>query len=361
MSFESGVCDGIFIYNNSITNQREGIVINTWISNFTVIRNIITNHQYGGIYFQAGTRYFDSNVIRDNIISYNGARTVDGRESSAGPLLQPNIIPINQYSVICGVGLTFIRLYLIRTGLTTYTVYFISEDNGKVARNFPQGIVTFKIGGKSYPVQLVEGSASVTVNLLDISSDISADYYGLGAVLNWNSEMTTFIPDLEDIYDFTDWTGIPLFTPEEDSNDNGSGNGTGIGNNNGNGNGQGTGTGEGLGGKIVGEGFNYGGLSQSTLNNGQSQAKSFQGKSTNNFIPNSNPSDPGVDSNQEPQVSSGGGSSGGGSGENPVEVTIKDAVDSIVKTSNIWAPIIVIIVVLLMIFGYFRQRKTNSQ
>ena len=369
LKFISGICDNILIYKNTFENVSVSISFNTWISNFTMVENFIFSVIESipeGVVWSTST-----NLVSNNIIT-NGL----GGPHNGGAVFQANLVK----GFCCGIDFIAMHIKLIRTGISTYTAYIISDANGEVsnnvpiftdkgtiATNIPDGIMTFTIGSKVFYVQLINGVATLTVDFSDLTGDVSVDYYGFGAVINWDREFEYMDPVFDDLYEISGFGVIPVFKDFNDTNgsqdpdpDDGSGNDWGD--NNGNGDGSGFGDG-------WGDGFGFG-FTKFMLNQAQSFASLFSSNSNSeDSSQNSNSQDStnyqssvqsssglGIGVSQKPSLSS---SSGGAEGSGKAsEITVKNpTMNEIIQNPISWI-IIAIILIIALIFGYINRRRT---
>lgn len=369
LKFISGICDNILIYKNTFENESVSVSFNTWISNFTMVENFIFSVIESipeGVVWHTST-----NLVSNNIIT-NGL----GGPHNGGAVFQANLVK----GFCCGIDFIAMHIKLIRTGISTYTAYIISDANGEVsnnvpiftdkgtiASNIPDGIMTFTIGSKVFLVQLVNGVATLTVDFSDLTGDVSVDYYGFGARINWDREFEYMDPVFDDLYEISDFGVIPVFKDFNDTNssqdpDSGDDSDNGWGDNNGNGNGNGDGWGDGF------------GFTKFMLNQAQSFASLFSSNSNSDYSSqNSNSQDStnyqsssqssvqssnglGIGVSQKPSLSS---SSGGAEGSGKAsEITVKNpTMDEIIQNPISWI-IIAIILIIALIFGYINRKRT---
>ncbi len=368
LNFLSGICDNILIYKNTFENVSVSISFNTWISNLTMVENLIFSVIESipeKVVWNTSTNLVSNNIITSGL----------GGPHNGGAVFQANLVR----GFSCGIDYIAMHIRLIRTGVSTYTAYIISDangevsnnvpiytDNGTIATNIPDGIMTFTIGSKVFHVPLINGVATLTVDFSDLTGDVSVDYYGFGAVINWDREFEYMAPIFDKEYEISGFGVIPVFEEFNGSDDNGTGDGSG--NNGGDGTGDGSNSEDGS--NSGNEGLDGFGFTQSMLNqaqsianffssnsNSQDSSKSSNSQDSSNYQSSSQSNNIfGVGISQESSASSySGGAEGSGKAS---EVIVKDSsVDKIIQNPINWI-IIAIILFMAILFGYIRRGKT---
>lgn len=397
--FEGGYSDNVLIHNNSIQYSNVGIKFNNIISNLTVVKNIIINNIErtdiglydggAGIQFGSELRYFLDNTIKHNIVTYNNQRTFDGQRmndpyqyvkeiDSYEIVIGSNLIKPDDW--VCGVLINPPYLKILRIGPATYMAYIVDGDTGKVASNMPTGIITFYVGKKIFKTYMINGSAFVVFNAMDLIGEVRAEFYGLSAVLNWNTVITNMLP-VSPPDNYKDWENInndQSGTGSEPSTGNGNGNGNGSGNGNGTGNGNGNGEGSGTGNGNNGNNPNGAGLSptfaaagsipyKQSFSKMESSANDYDDGSSNS--PSTSPSAQNNNNNnnnkafESSESANSGGSSGGSSGVGDSktskisELLLEETTKELTTNDIALAHTIIFIFVILILYGFKRKRE----
>ena len=379
LAISHNTASNVLVFNNTFRHGA-GIFLNCYLPNLTIVKNYFLDMQPvsagSPIFMGLQIIYPLGNIIKDNIC-YN-TNHLEARGAGVTVPLGDNL----GGGFDCGIIIPQIYMIILRTGPTTYTAYLIGESSNKIATNLPAGDIIFKIGGKTFAtVPMVNGYASIEFSIMDLTADISASFFSVGASIHWNDPISEFLANFDDVFQINDWNSIPEFIPGGDGTGDGNGSGSGgsgSGDGNGSGSGYGNGDGDGFGNFDFGEGQGYAlfNINSDVLGGFESLAKYFTGSAdyqSFESLSDSNSDSIGATENKIPQAKAGSISTGGGSNSNAgqnsglkssakaesqvSEVSIIDDNNDQIASNSLLTYIIMIFILLAVVIGYYTQRK----
>ena len=306
--------ENTYISYNTITGNLNGIYVDSYSVNDTLLSNIIANstknpHNYLGKYndgngIAIGDNYQESNSkinIKYNVIIDNGRFAIKSNPNLGHDLqVGANWYGTNNYdnTGICPMVGTCMLLAKLEKTSNGYALRFYDSSTGAAVTDLPVFNATFLLNNANPQiVSVIDGTAFYNYNLSKLENNLITAIVGketLNLVLPPSSTPST-----------------PTTPTNNTHKTNPNSNTSGIGSSNGNGTGSGNG--------------------------------SFSGSGV------------GLDSIGPIGTTSGGGSSGGG--QNPVEVSVKNTINSI--KDNPYTSLAVLALIALVAVGYFRRDKSN--
>ena len=148
--------NNVTMYNNTITNNGDGIIINGWIYNFTFKKNLVNNNARVGILFDDNFKGTKGNLdLENNYFSYNGVLDLQDKGDQA-VAIGKNFAARKCYRV--GMKYTF----KIRSRQSGGKYYFSVVDKyGNAISDLPTFSAQLTVNGKQYTVTFIDGKAYV--------------------------------------------------------------------------------------------------------------------------------------------------------------------------------------------------------
>lgn len=148
--------NNVTMYNNTITNNGDGIIINGWINNFTFKKNLVNNNARVGILFDDNFKGTKGNLdLENNYFSYNGVLDLQDKGDQAVSIGK-NFAARKCYRV--GMKYTF----NIRSRQSGGKYYFSVVDKyGNAISDLPSFSAKLTVNGKQYTVTFIDGKAYV--------------------------------------------------------------------------------------------------------------------------------------------------------------------------------------------------------
>ena len=160
--------NNVTMYNNTISNNGDGIIINGWINNFTFKKNLVTDNGRVGILFD--DNFFGTKGkldLENNYFTHNGVLDLQNKGDQAVSIGK------NFAARKCSrVGMKY--GFKIRSRQSGGKYYFSVVDKyGNAISDLPNFSAKLTVNGKSYAVTFIDGKAYV-----------NGDYGGSGSSLD---------------------------------------------------------------------------------------------------------------------------------------------------------------------------------
>ena len=146
----------VSMYNNTITNNGDGIIINGWINNFTFKKNLVNNNARVGILFDDNFKGTKGKLdLENNYFSYNGVLDLQNKGDKAVSIGK------NFAKNKCSrVGMKY--GFKIRSRQSGGKYYFSVVDKyGNSISDLPNFSAKLTVNGKSYVVTFIDGKAYI--------------------------------------------------------------------------------------------------------------------------------------------------------------------------------------------------------
>lgn len=146
--------NNVSMYNNTITNNGDGIIINGWINNFTFKKNLVNNNARVGILFDDNFKGAKGKLdLENNYFSYNGVLDLQNKGDKAVSIGK-NFAKNRCYRVGMKYG------FKIRSRQSGGKYYFSVVDKyGNAISDLPNFSAKLTVNGKSYTVTFIDGKA----------------------------------------------------------------------------------------------------------------------------------------------------------------------------------------------------------
>ena len=148
--------NNVSMYNNTITNNGDGIIINGWINNFTFKKNLVNNNARVGILFDDNFKGTKGKLdLENNYFSYNGVLDLQNKGDKAVSIGK------NFAKNKCSrVGMKY--GFKIRSRQSGGKYYFSVVDKyGNAISDLPNFSAKLTVNGKSYAVTFIDGKAYI--------------------------------------------------------------------------------------------------------------------------------------------------------------------------------------------------------
>ena len=148
--------NNVSMYNNTITNNGDGIIINGWINNFTFKKNLVNNNARVGILFDDNFKGTKGKLdLENNYFSYNGVLDLQNKGDKAVSIGK------NFAKNKCSrVGMKY--GFKIRSRQSGGKYYFSVVDKyGNSISDLPNFSAKLTVNGKSYVVTFIDGKAYI--------------------------------------------------------------------------------------------------------------------------------------------------------------------------------------------------------
>ena len=148
--------NNVSMYNNTITKNGDGIIINGWINNFTFKKNLVNNNARVGILFDDNFKGTKGKLdLENNYFSYNGVLDLQNKGDKAVSIGK-NFAKNKCYRVGMKYG------FKIRSRQSGGKYYFSVVDKyGNAISDLPNFSAKLTVNGKSYTVTFIDGKAYV--------------------------------------------------------------------------------------------------------------------------------------------------------------------------------------------------------
>lgn len=146
--------NNVSMYNNTITKNGDGIIINGWINNFTFKKNLVNNNARVGILFDDNFKGTKGKLdLENNYFSYNGVLDLQNKGDKAVSIGK-NFAKNKCYRVGMKYG------FKIRSRQSGGKYYFSVVDKyGNAISDLPNFSAKLTVNGKSYTVTFIDGKA----------------------------------------------------------------------------------------------------------------------------------------------------------------------------------------------------------
>lgn len=146
--------NNVSMYNNTITKNGDGIIINGWINNFTFKKNLVNNNARVGILFDDNFKGTKGKLdLENNYFSYNGVLDLQNKGDKAVSIGK-NFAKNRCYRVGMKYG------FKIRSRQSGGKYYFSVVDKyGNAISDLPNFSAKLTVNGKSYTVTFIDGKA----------------------------------------------------------------------------------------------------------------------------------------------------------------------------------------------------------
>ena len=151
----------VTMFNNTISDNGDGIIINGWINNFTFKKNLVHGNSRVGILFDDNYLGTKGNLnLENNYFSYNGVLDLQNKGDAAVAIGK------NFAKRRCArVGMKY--GFYIRSRQSGGKYYFsVVDRNGNSVSGLPNFSATLNVNGRSYTVNFID-----SVAYLDIGSN----------------------------------------------------------------------------------------------------------------------------------------------------------------------------------------------
>ena len=148
--------NNVSMYNNTISNNGDGIIINGWINNFTFKKNLVLNNGRVGILFDDNFKGTKGNLdLENNYYSYNGVLDLQNKGDQAVSIGK-NFAARKCYRV--GMKYTF-RIKSRQSGGKYY--FSVVDKYGNAISDLPNFSAKLTVNGKTYTVTFIDGKAFI--------------------------------------------------------------------------------------------------------------------------------------------------------------------------------------------------------